>query len=374
MKTKGMWFIVGTLLVILGLGLQPGATYAQDEGSQNFVFVNFVGQAVTMDLDDATYTVPGTDTMPEGGRFSMNLAEGWHKYAVNIPGGPGAAGEFFIEPGSSVAKAVRLEKSGASLAPDGTVLEPPQDMAVVFDFDPATPTEAPVVADTWQPAAVEAGQAGVVWINHSGTDEMTVDLQGQIYKIPAKQGDIPGRLQTSVAPGSYRYTASLPFGSVNGEVWVSAGQVVGINIIPGIKPEPIYEEGEKVEQPPVEMNVYQEDLTTQTATGIEPTATEPAATPPDTEPDPASVPTMTVPGLLLKNYTGDTLTFTINNQVYFVEPNTEKTVDMDAGQYSYTASVPFAAAGGMVNLADGGRVTLSIVGSLDGNTLSVYFE
>jgi hypothetical protein len=373
MKIKGMWLTASMLAIILGMVFLPGATYAQDETNQNFIFVNYVGQAITLDLDDVTYIVPGTDTVTDGGRFTMTLAQGWHKYAVNIPGGPGAAGEFLVEPGGAVAKAVVIEKSNPAIGPDGIVLGAPQDKAVVFDFDPLAPDVAETVpVDVWQPLAVETGQAGIVWINHSGTDELTIDMQGQLYKVSPKQGDIPGRLQTNIIPGFYRYTASLPFGGVNSEIMLTAGQVIGVNIIPGIRPAPIYDEGEKVEYPPVEMSVYHEDFTGQIATGAEVSAEEPTVMQSETAVVPAPMPAISAPGLALKNYTGDTLTFTINNQVYFVENNAETTVALLPGQYSYTASVPFAATSGMVNLVEGENVTLSIAINLNRDILSVY--
>jgi hypothetical protein len=214
------------LMALVLLMVMPAVTQAQQvtTGTENFVFVNYIGQELYLDLDDTLYAVPGTNTMAEGGRLELTLPYGNHKFAANIPGAGGAAGEFVLGPGDVVGKAVRFEKT-APVVKDGILLEKPEDYVFVFDFDPATPVVEPAPAvDTWQPATAMAGQGSLVWVNYNG-DELTVDLNGQLYKVPPVANSIPGRLQTDVAPGSYLYTASIPYGSLNGEVTVVPGEV-----------------------------------------------------------------------------------------------------------------------------------------------------
>jgi hypothetical protein len=301
------------------------------------------------------------------------LAVGEHKYAVNVPGGPGAAGEFTITPGGSVAKAARIEKSGPALDNNGIVLEKPKDEVVVFDFAPlAVPVDETPALDSWQPMAAAPGLGSIVWINHSGDDEMTVDLEGQLYKVPPQVKNIPGRLQIDVSPGLYRYTASVPFGSLNGEVTVVSGQVTGVNIIPGIREEPEFEVGEKVEIPPVDLTLFQEDLTNRVSVS-QPDSAPGALPSTGGELAPTQIEsTAEAEGLVIKNYAGDTLVFTINNQAYLIANNAAQTLTLPPGSYSYTASLPFVATTGTVDFAVGQSVELSIALDVNQNFLSVY--
>ena len=96
--------VLGLLLVAAPASVFPTVSRAQGERVENFILVNHIGQELILDLDDVTYVVPGTDTAPDGGRFAVQLAAGEHKYAVNVPGQGGAAGEFTITPGGYVGK------------------------------------------------------------------------------------------------------------------------------------------------------------------------------------------------------------------------------------------------------------------------------
>lgn len=364
----------GLLLAALLVGIFPAATQAQPGVGENFIFVNYIGQELTLDLDDVTYIVPGTNTQPEGGRLALQLAAGMHKYAAHVPGVPlGSAGEFTLEPGGVVAKAAKIEETAPAVDRSGILLAGPKDKVVVFDFDPfaAPATETPVV-DSWQPSAAAPGMGSIVWINYSGSDDLTVDLNGQLYKVPPQTNGIPGRLQVDIDPGFYRYTASVPNGSLNGEITIVAGQVTSLAIVPGIREEPEFEVGEKFSPlPPVELKLVQEDITGQVA------LTQPEAGPaalPATGGEvvvPASLET-SPPGLLIKNYAGDALIFTINNQAYTIDKDTEQTLNLPAGRYNFTASLPFVATTGTVELGTGQGVELSIAINVNHDVLSVY--
>ncbi len=363
------------LLVAVILGVFPSATFAQqgDAGKPNFVFVNYIGQDMVFDLDDVTHIIPGTATAPAGGRLELQLAPGEHKYAANIPGvDTGSAGTFVIDPGGYVGKAARLEKTNALLDRDGNVLEKPKDYVFVFDFDPfAAPVPTAPAVDTWQPVAAVPGQGSLAWTNYNG-DELTVDLNGTLYKVPPAANNIPGRLQIDVAPGLYRYTASVPNGSLNGEINVVAGQIVGLNVSAKLQPEPKYDIGEPSPLPlPVELQLAQEELTAKAVP-------QGAATPGELPTSggvlpPTDVPAVTAPqGLLIKNYAGDTLIFTINNQAYSIANNTSTTLPLPPGRYDYTASLPFVATTGTVDLAADQGVELSIATNVNHDVLSVY--
>jgi hypothetical protein len=361
--------------MVLLASLLPVYAYAQqgDEGTPNFIFVNYIGSEVILDLDDFTYMIPGTATAPQGGRLELWLAPGEHKYAAQSPGvGLGSSGTFVIEPGGYVGKAARLDKTPAALDRNGIVLEKPRDYVNVFDFDPmAAPVAATPAPDVWQPTVAAPGQGSLAWTNFIG-DELTVDLNGQLYRVPPAANNLPGRLQINLEPGLYRYTASVPYGSLNGEFSLAAGQVTGLDISAKLQPEPDYDVGEPSPLPrKVDLLLTQRDLTAQAI---------PAAVP-----DPAELPTsgeVVTPvgqpgdaaftGVVIKNFAGETLIFTINNQAYLAPTNVETRLPLPPGRYNYTASLPFVATTGTVEVTDGLAVGLSVAINLGRDLLSVY--
>jgi hypothetical protein len=376
MFRKHLFIGLGLLLIVtMMLGSFPATAIAQqsDTGRPNFVFVNYFGQDMVFDLDDVTHIIPGTASAPEGGRLELQLAPGEHKYAANVPGvNTGHAGTFVIEPGGYVGKAARLEKTNALLDRAGNVLEKPKDYVFVFDFDPfAAPAPQTPTVDNWQPVAAAPGQGSIAWSNYN-RDELTVDLNGTLYKVPPAANSIPGHLQIDVAPGLYRYTASVPYGSLNGEITVVTGQITGLNISAKLQPEPEYEIGEPSPLPlPVELQLAQEDLTAKTAPQGEAAPAElPASggilTPAD------ALPAGPSKGLQIKNYAGDTLTFTIDEQTYSIADNAATTLTLPPGHYNYTASLPFLATTGTVDLTAGQSVELSIASNVSHDVLSVY--
>jgi hypothetical protein len=375
-KQWRLW--IGLLLAVGGWVSLPQQGWAQEPPStDNFIFINYIGQPLTLDLDDVTYAVPGIDVAPEGGELSLQLAPGEHKFAANVPGVIGKAGTFVVAPGQTVAKAARLDKTAPAVDRDGTLLKEPQDIVNVFDFDPfLQPVEPTPVVDSWQPQPAAAGQASLVWINYVG-DELTVDLNGQIYKVAPPANEIPGRLQLDLPPGDYTYSASVPAGSASGRLTLATGQVVGLTVAGTPLEEREYEVGEKYDPLlPMAVTVTSEDLTTQATTPVTPAspAEAPATLPASdgVEPEPAVEIPAVAPGLLVKNFAGDTLTFTINNQVFSILNNEELNLDLPPGEYTYTASLPSAAVNGTVLLQPGQPVELSVAIDFAANALSVY--
>ncbi len=95
----------------------------------------------------------------------------------------------------------------------------------------ATSEVTAVASPTWYPVRPQAGMGSIVWTNFmGGGNELDVDLGGRIYKIAPETNAIPSRLQTTLAPGTYTFTASIAdIGSVNRTVEVKAGQVIGLD-------------------------------------------------------------------------------------------------------------------------------------------------
>lgn len=377
MFKKTVTMTLGILAAVALMFTLFGSQIQAQEPVDNFVFINYIGQELFLDLDDVTYTIPGTNTAPEGGQLSLPLNPGEHKFAANVPGVIGKAGEFTVTPGGFVAKAARLDQTAPAIGPDGTLLAKPKDIVNVFDFDPnVEPAANTPPVDTWQPAAATVGQASIVWINYIG-DELTVDLNGELFKVAPAADGIPGRLQIDVAPGDYTYTASVPGGSLNGPLNLATGQVVGLSFN-GVRQERKYDVGEKYDfLLPVTMTVAQEDLTAQATVGTEPAAPVDVAAPLPageglaTEPVANDSPTVG-PGLLVKNYAGETLTFTIGGREYSIPNNDELAIDLPAGSYTFTASRPYVATTGTVELGAEQGVELSVAINVAGDVLSIY--
>lgn len=375
MSKKNLLWAIALLVVLALVSGFSSTSQAQQGTGENFIFINYIGQELVLDLDDVTYHVPGIDSMPDGGRLALQLADGEHKYAAQVPGiGLGSAGEFTIGAGNVVAKAAEIRQTPPEVDDNGILLEGPRDKVFVFDFDPFAPAAEPApVVDTWTPRTAAPGQGSIVWVNHSGVDELTIDLAGQLYSVSPKVNEIPGRLQVDVAPGFYRYTASVPNGSVNGEITVVAGQVTSLSIVPGVRPEPEYDIGDEFKPlPPIDLSLVEEDLTTQ-ANPVQPDAAPAALPTTGGEIAPTVVDSaVKVDGLLIKNFAGDTLIFTIDGQAYTIAANTEQTLPLAPGQYNYTASLPFVAANGTVELGAAQTVELSIAINVNHDVLSVY--
>ena len=377
MKRNNLLVLIFTVL----LAVMPGPVQAQGDtnDTENFIFVNYIGQELNLDLDDTLYRIPGTDTMPEGGRLALTLPFGEHKYAANVAGVGGSAGLFDLQPGDIVAKAARIEQTAPQVK-DGILIEKPRDYVFLFDFDPNAPVaEAVPVEDIWVPNLATAGQSSLVWVNYIG-DELTVDLNGQLHIVPAQSGTIPGRLQIGITPGTYTYTASVPQGSINGELSLGEGQVLGVNISAELPEDPVYDVGDTFDTTPdLVLRKFVEDLTMKATppAGLEVVDDEPSVgMAPEVGPSEA-VETILVDhegqsGLTVNNFVGEDLVLTIKAQAYTIPYEKSHTVFLPPGSYTYTASTPFAAANGVVDLSTARATELSIVTNVAHDLLTVY--
>jgi hypothetical protein len=170
----------------------------------------------------------------------------------------------------------------------------------------------------------------------------------------------------------------VPYGSLNNEVIVAAGQIVGLTVTADPPPQREYKVGEEYDfHLPVTLHLAIEDLTTLATNPVTPPVTPDLApvTVPENGGEAAGSPTAapaTFAGLRVKNYAGDTLTFTINNQVYTIANNAEMTIPLLPGSYTYTASRPFMAVGGIVDLPAGQGIELSVAVNFTEDVLNVY--
>ena len=75
MKSKSL---VWGLCIALALSLVGVAATGAQDGKAKLVIINFVGGEMIFTLDETPYTVPGIDTVPDGGQVTLSLAPGRH--------------------------------------------------------------------------------------------------------------------------------------------------------------------------------------------------------------------------------------------------------------------------------------------------------
>ena len=365
MRNKNMMW---TILVIVGL-LLMGATAASAQSDQGkLVVINYVGSELVFTLDGTAYNVPGTDVMPEGGQMEFALAPGLHEYSGAVPGGPGANGQVDLLPGQEYIVGARIEQTAVAVSPDGVVLQEPKDVLVLFEASelPGV-TEAPPPVAPLQP--IPDGMGALVLDNYIG-EELTVDIKGTIYQVPAN-----GRLQVDLDPGEIAYTASVSTSSLNGLAEVMAGEYTGLGFSRDYVEPVDYEVGEPEPAPaPLELYVNPVDLSG--AVVADPQAAEQSAMEEETtsETDDTGA-ALGVSGVTVINHTGHALTFTLMNKQYVIgEGVMETVIELNQGEYGYTASVPGVDYNGLVTIDADQMVRLSVSLSPDGSSVKVYFE
>ncbi len=355
-------------LLVVALLLWFGAvnTVAQ-EGQATLVIINFVGSEMVLTLDGQVYRVPGVDTAPEGGQLTLNLAPGRHTFSGHIPGGPGENVSVELAAGETVVLGARLERSGPVLGADDIVLEEPQDVLVFFEAS-LTPPSPPPQPEPIPLQPLPAGQGALVLVNYIG-EELNVDIGGTLYTVPANQ-----RRQINLSPGEVSYSANVGRSGLSATAMVTAGAYTGLGFTREAGPqEPDYEVGEPVPTPvPQAISVFPVPL------GDEPEMGEPEGEAPAPAEAAPSPPTDTRPpgdgNLKVMNYIGETVTFTINNQVYAIAANDELALDLAPGEYTFTASIPKTAANSSLRLQADHTTRLSLSLSGGGEQMILYIE
>ncbi len=363
MKPK---LLVWALYIVLVLCL-VSVTAASAQGSEaKLILINYVGADMTFTLDGTVYTVPGTGTVPGGGQLTLALAPGRHTYSGQVPGADGSNGEVDLTAGQTQILGARLEQTGAVISPTGVVLQEPRDMLVFFEasLTPPAPTAIP------QPAPLQplpAGQGALVFVNYIGED-LIVNIHDVQYTVPADS-----RLQINLPPGEVTYTASTSRSSLNGSARVTAGVYTGLSFTREIPPKPDYDVGKLAPTPvPLKMFVSPVPLT-----GT-PSTEGPTAPLAEASPTPVTPPVSSPAGqgnLLIVNYIGETLTFTINNQAYSVPGNGGSlTLDLAPGEYTFTASTPGTAANNSLHITAGMVTRVSVALDVHSGQMKNYVE
>ncbi len=367
MKSKS---VLWATWIVLAIFLVSVAAISAQEGQAELIIVNFVGGEMTFNLDGTNYAVPGIDTVPEGGQLALTLTSGRHTYSAHVPGSEGVNGEVELTVGQTQVLGARLERSEPVISPAGVVLEEPRDVLVFFEASltpSASATEPPPIP--LQP--LPNGQGALVFINYIG-EALIVDVSGDLYTVPAN-----GRLQVNLPPGEVDYSASAGFSGTNGSAQVMAGGYTGLGFARELPPqEPDYQAGEPVPTPvPLEITVFSVSLEGEPVTEV-PSAPAATATPLAADLDDTAVPAPAGQGVLgVANYIGETLTFTIDNQVYSVEGGGGTlAINLTPGEYSFTASTPQVGTNGSVMITEGTTVQVSVVLDVQSGQMKFYVE
>ena len=368
MKSKSL---VWALCIVLALSLIGVAVTSAQDGQAKLVIINYVGGEMTFTLDGVPYTIPGVDTVPDGGQLTLSLAPGRHKYSGHVPGSDGANGEAELVAGQTQVLGARLERSEPVISPAGVVLEEPRDTLVFFEasLTPSAPAPEPQPAPLQQ---LPVGQGALVFVNYIG-EALTVDIGGDIYSVPAND-----RLQVNLPPGEVSYSASAGPSGLNGTAQVTAGEYTGLGFTREIPPEePDYDVGELAPTPvPLEISVFPVPLEDEPVGQV--ASTPVTAAPPAAGADPDETPVSVPAGkgvLSVVNYIGETLTFTIDGQAYSVAGDGGVlTIDLAPGEYTYTASTPHAGANGSLRITDGAATQVSVALDMGSGEMKIYVE
>jgi hypothetical protein len=263
---------------------------------------------------------------------------------------------------------VKLDRTAAVISPQGIVLQEPRDVVSFFEasLSPAAPTPEPT-PEPLRP--LPAGQGALVIDNYIG-DELVLDILGVIYRVPPN-----GRRQINLSPDLIKYSAAAGYSGTAGEAEVAAGRYTGLGFNREIPPEELdYDVGGlKPTRVPLAMWTVLVDLSNEPVVEFGAAAPEPIVAPPALLPLSGAV---TAPGnLRVVNYIGETLTFTINNQEYQVPAGDSKlSLELEPGEYTFTASTPRASGNNSVRVTAGETVQVSITVNLRGDRVEIYIN
>jgi hypothetical protein len=361
MKAKLLQWALPVLLI---LSLTSVAAASAQGGQAELIIINYVGEPMTFTLDGTQYTVPGTNTAPDGGRSTFTLAPGQHTYSAQVPSAQGTNGEVVLSAGQTKVLGARLEQTGPVLSPSGTVLEKPTQQLVLFEasLTPSAPTPTPTLPPL-QP--LPPGEGALVLINYIG-GTLRVNINNQVYTVPADE-----RLQVNLPPGEVTYSASSGLAGTNGSVQIVAGQYTGLGFSTEPVPQPDYDVG----KPAPTAEAPRMDVSLVPVTGTPASQASPFPTPAAT-PKPAGTPVTPSAGqgdVVVVNYIGETLTFTINSQQYQVAPNGgQLTLNLAPGTYTYTASVPSSSNNGSLDVKAGQTIQISVALNVNNGQLELY--
>ncbi len=198
-------------------------------GQGALVFVNYIGESLTIDVRGVLYAVPAN------GRLQVNLPPGEVSYSAST-GLSGLNSTAQVRTGMYTGLGFTREISAEE--PDYQVGDPvptpvPLKMSVfpvsLKDEPVGKPTSTPTAGasptrnDLSVPAPTGLGELSVV--NYVG-ETLTFTIDNQAYSVAGSGG----KLTLNLAPGEYTFSASTPRVGVNSSLRIPGGAVVRISI------------------------------------------------------------------------------------------------------------------------------------------------
>ena len=196
-------------------------------GKGALVFVNYVGEELTVNINNTVYKGPAD------GQLQINLAPGEVRYTASV-GASSYNGTASIQAGVytglSVTRDIPVtpELDLGKLKPTAEPLK--------LHINPVSLSGEPVATATPTPSAPAGGSAAPGASAPSGGANLTVvNWIGQpaIFTIGNKEYDLAangGSVAIAIAPGDYTFSASTPKGSTNGSLKIASGASVQVSL------------------------------------------------------------------------------------------------------------------------------------------------
>jgi hypothetical protein len=194
-------------------------------GQGALVFVNYVGEELTVNINNTIYKAPAD------GQLQINLAPGQVNYTASV--GPSFYnGTISIQAGAytglSVTRDIPVtpELDLGKLKPTAVPLQLHINPVSLSGEPVATATSSAPAGGAAAPAAPgPSGGATLTVVNYIG-QPATFTIDNKTFSVAANGGDVG----IALAPGDYTFTASTPKGSTNGSLKAVSGAAVQVSL------------------------------------------------------------------------------------------------------------------------------------------------
>jgi hypothetical protein len=202
----------------------PPALQPLPAGQGALVFVNYVGDEVTVNINNTVYKVPAD------GQLQIDLAPGQVNYTASV--GPSFYnGTISIQAGAYTGLSVTRDIPVTPTYELGELK--PTAVPLELHINPVSVSGEPVATAT--PAASAPAGENAAPAPSGGTSLTVVNWIGQpaIFTIDNKEYNLDangGSAAIALAPGDYTFSASTPKGSTNGSLRVVSGASVQVSL------------------------------------------------------------------------------------------------------------------------------------------------